>query len=102
MNYFRVSSSLINRPDDYHAYGYEDKFKFLQDLCLLRDRWQGQVGECRQVKNGFRLVRFRNVHGIASDVWLPDFMLERASPPDEDPEMLDDDSDLDGILGPGW
>lgn len=73
-------------PRDHHQYGYETEHDFSAALHRLHSRWSGWTGTEIGRRNGFIRLRFVGVYGDVSNVWLPDFMLERV------PEPMDDTS----------
>ena len=94
--YFLVSRTLEGAPLARHLdHGYEDRREFRDALRLLTDRWGGRTGQMVGERNGFLLLRFRDMPGRAvEDKWLPLFLLsptdvpEHLRPHDPTPEEL--------------
>lgn len=93
---YRVKDSLSFIPRDFHQFGYENENDFSSALHRLHGRWRGWTGIEVGRRNGFIRLRFVGIYGDVSNVWLPDFMLERVPEPiggsddDNTEELLND------------
>ena len=82
--FFLVASGLRGAPlDDHLEHGYEDRQSFEDALVKLLHLWRGRIGENIANRNGFLLLRFRDIPGGGhEDAWLPEYLLKPCPPPD--------------------
>jgi len=84
MNFFRVvADDLDCAPLSEHLlHGYENERDFRCALRDIRDRWNGRVGECIDIRHGFRRLRFHDTPGGKLDeTWIPDYLLKPEKTP---------------------